>query len=76
MPSFEFVSNVDHVKVRRAIDQVNKDVSTRFDFKGAAARVEIADKILRLYADDDFKLQPVTGIVLAKLARRDENFRA
>jgi hypothetical protein len=76
MPSFDIVSDVNQVEVRNAIDQVNKEVSTRFDFKGSDARVEIGDKILTLYADDEFKLQQVTDIVLAKLAKRGVDTRA
>ncbi len=76
MPSFDIVSDVNQVEVRNAIDQVNKEVSTRFDFKGSDSRVEIGDKILTLYADDEFKLQQVTDIVLAKLAKRGVDTRA
>jgi uncharacterized protein YajQ (UPF0234 family) len=76
MPSFDIVSDVNQVEVRNAIDQVNKEVSTRFDFKGSDSRVEIGDKILTLYADDEFKLQQVTDIVMAKLAKRGVDTRA
>ena len=46
MPSFDIVSEVDKQEVRNAIDQVNKEVGTRFDFKGSDARVEQADYML------------------------------
>ena len=59
MPSFDIVSEVDKQEVRNAIDQVNKEVSTRFDFKGSDARVEQADYKLTVYADDEFKLSQV-----------------
>ena len=75
MPSFDIVSDVDQVEVRNAVDQVNKEVSTRFDFKGSDSRVEIGDKILTLFADDDFKLSQVTDILLAKLAKRGVDTR-
>jgi hypothetical protein len=75
MPSFDIVSEVNQVEVRNAIDQVNKEVSTRFDFKGSDSRVEIGDKLLTLFADDEFKLSQVTDILLAKLAKRGVDIR-
>ena len=56
MPSFDIVSEVNQVELRNALDQTNKEVSNRFDFKGSDARVEHADKVLTVFADDDFKL--------------------
>ncbi len=75
MPSFDIVSEVDRQEVRNAIDQVNKEVSTRFDFKGSDARVEQADYKLTIYADDDFKLGQVLDILMAKLAKRSVDVR-
>jgi len=76
MPSFDIVSEVNQVEVRNAVDQANKELSTRFDFKGSNARVEHADKVLTLFADDDFKLKQVTDIVTGKLTRRGVDIRA
>ncbi|HEV2219290.1 MAG TPA: YajQ family cyclic di-GMP-binding protein [Casimicrobiaceae bacterium] len=76
MPSFDIVSEVNQVEVRNAVDQVNKEVSTRFDFKGSDARVETDDKTLTLYADDDFKLKQVTDILTGKLAKRHVDVRS
>ena len=76
MPSFDIVSEVNQVEVRNAIDQANKELSTRFDFKGSDARVEIGDKELTLYADDDFKLSQVTDIVAGKLTKRGVDIRS
>ena len=76
MPSFDIVSEVNQVEVRNALDQANKELSTRFDFKGSDARAELADKTLTLYADDDFKLKQVTDIVTGKLTRRGVDIRA
>ena len=75
MPSFDIVSEVNQVEIRNALDQANKELSTRFDFKGSDARVEIADKALTLYADD-FKLKQVTDIVTGKLTKRGIDIRA
>jgi len=76
MPSFDIVSEVNQVEVRNAVDQTNKEVSTRFDFKGSDARVETAEGTLTLYADDDFKLAQVTDILTAKLTKRGVDIRA
>ena len=76
MPSFDIVSEVNQVEVRNALDQTNKELGTRFDFKGSDARVELADNALTLHADDDFKLKQVTDILTAKLGKRGVDLRA
>src|SRR5207247_8664889 len=76
MPSFDVVSEVNQVEVNNALDQVNKEVSTRFDFKGSDARVEHKENVLTVFADDDFKLSQVTDILLAKLTKRGVDIRA
>jgi len=76
MPSFDIVSEVNQVEVRNAVDQANREIGTRFDFKGSDARVEYDGKALTLFADDDFKLKQVTDIVVAKLAKRQVDIRA
>jgi hypothetical protein len=70
MPSFDIVSEVDKQEVRNAVDQVNKEVSTRFDFKGGDARVEQADYVLSVFADTEFQLDQVQDILAQKLAKR------
>lgn len=70
MPSFDIVSEVDKQEVRNAVDQVNKEVSTRFDFKGSDARVEQADYVLTVYADTEFQLDQMQDILAQKLAKR------
>jgi uncharacterized protein YajQ (UPF0234 family) len=76
MPSFDIISEVNQVEVRNALDQANKELSTRFDFKGSDARAELADKILTLFADDDFKMKQVIDIVVGKLTKRGVDIRA
>ena len=76
MPSFDIVSEVNQVEVNNAVDQTNKEVSTRFDFKGSDARVEVKDKVLTLHADDDFKLSQVTDILTGKLTKRSVDVRS
>ena len=70
MPSFDIVSEVDKQEVRNAVDQTNKEVSTRFDFKGSESRVEQADYALTVFADDEFKLGQVQDVLTAKLVKR------
>ena len=76
MPSFDIVSEGNQVEVPNALDQANREISTRFDFKGSDARVEYDGKALTLFADDDFKLKQVTDILLGKLAKRQVDIRA
>ena len=78
MPSFDIVSEVNQVEVKNALDQANKEVSTRFDFKGSDARIEYneKEKALTLHADDDFKLSQVTDILTGKLTKRGIDIRS
>lgn len=78
MPSFDIVSEVNHVEVRNAVDQSNKEIANRFDFKGSDARIEISDKdkSLTAYADDEFKLRQVRDVLTGKLAKRGVDIRA
>lgn len=75
MPSFDIVSEVDKQEIRNAVDQLNKEVSTRFDFKGSDARAEQTDYELYLYADDEFKLGQVTDILMTKFTKREIDVR-
>lgn len=77
MPSFDIVSEVNQVEVHNAVDQCNKEVSNRFDFKGSDARVEITEKEKKLavFADDDFKLGQVRDVLTGKLAKRGIDIR-
>jgi hypothetical protein len=77
MPSFDIVSEVNQVEVHNAVDQCNKEITNRFDFKGSDARVEIndKDKILAAFADDDFKLDQLRDVLTGKLAKRGLDVR-
>jgi hypothetical protein len=75
MPSFDIVSEVNQVEVRNALDQCNKEVANRFDFKGSDARVELNDKEFTLYADDEFKLGQVWDVLIGRLAKRGVDVR-
>ena len=75
MPSFDIVSEVDEVEIRNAVEQTNKEVSQRFDFKGSDARVEQAGKVLTVFADTDFQLDQVLDILHAKFGKRNVDVR-
>jgi hypothetical protein len=75
MPSFDIVSQVNQQEVKNAVEQTNKEVSNRFDFKGSDARVEQAEMVLTVYADDEFKLGQVREVMLGKFAKRSVDVR-
>jgi uncharacterized protein YajQ (UPF0234 family) len=76
MPSFDVVSEVNKVELRNALDHANKELATRFDFKGSDARIEQGEGTITLFADDDFKLKQVNDILVAKLAKRQVDTRS
>jgi len=76
MPSFDIVSQVDRQEVKNAVEQTNKEVANRFDFKGSDARVEQNELVLTVYADDDFKLAQVTDVLRGRLAKRNVDARS
>ena len=75
MPSFDVVSEADMIEVRNAVDQSNKEISTRFDFKGSDARVEQKENDLTAFADSDFQLSQVRDVLTNKLAKRKVDVR-
>src|SRR5690349_22813017 len=76
MPSFDIVSQVDRQEVKNAVEQTNKEVANRFDFKGSDARVELNELALTVFADDEFKLGQVTDVLRGRLAKRNVDVRA
>ncbi|MDH5208109.1 MAG: YajQ family cyclic di-GMP-binding protein [Burkholderiaceae bacterium] len=70
MPSFDAVCKPNLVELRNAVDQANKEISNRFDFKGSDARFELKELELTAFADDDFKLGQVRDVLMGKLAKR------
>jgi uncharacterized protein YajQ (UPF0234 family) len=75
MPSFDVVSEADMIEVRNAVDQSNKEISTRFDFKGSDARVEQKENDLTAFADSEFQLTQVKDVLTNKLAKRKVDVR-
>lgn len=70
MPSFDIVSEVDWHEVDNAIDQANREIGNRYDFKGTDARVERAESVVTVHADNEFQVGQAAEILHNKLAKR------
>lgn len=75
MPSFDVVSEANMVEVRNAVDQANKEIGTRFDFRGSDARVEQKEYELTVFADSDFQLGQVKDVLNNKMTKRKVDIR-
>lgn len=75
MPSFDVVCEANTVEVKNATEQANKEISTRFDFKGTDARIEQKDRELTAYADSDFQLGQVRDVLTGKMVKRNVDVR-
>lgn len=74
--SFDIVSKTDYAEVTNAINQTNKEISQRFDFKGSKASVELQDKDLLMAAEDETKLRNMNDILQSKLVKRGISLKA
>ena len=70
MPSFDVVSEIDSHELSNAVDQCNREVSNRFDFKGSNSRVEQTGNILTLIAPAEFQVKQISDILQTKLSKR------
>lgn len=70
MPSFDIVSELDKHEVTNAVDQANREIQTRFDFKGVAARFELNGDNVNMEAEVDFQLQQMLEVLRSKLIAR------
>jgi uncharacterized protein YajQ (UPF0234 family) len=75
MPSFDVVCKPNLVELRNAVEQADREIANRFDFKGSDARFDLKELELTAYADDDFKLGQVRDVLLGKLAKRGVDAR-
>ncbi len=79
MPSFDAVLEPNLVELRNAVEQSNKEIGTRFDFKGSSAHIESVEaakeRSLQLLGDSDFQIGQVKDILLAKLSKRGVDAR-
>jgi len=71
MPSFDVVSEVDQHELSNAVDHTQREIGTRFDFKGTSAKAELSEgKIIMLHADSDFQIQQIHPVLYQKLTAR------
>ena len=75
MPSFDTVLEADFVEVKNAVDQVAREVGTRFDFKGTAASIELKDKDITLIGDAEFQLDQIQDVLRNKLTKQEVDVR-
>ena len=75
MPSFDVVSEANQVEVKNAVDQANKEITTRFDFKGSDARIEQKERELTAYADSEFQLSQLRDVLTTKMTKRNVDVR-
>nr|WP_315261284.1 YajQ family cyclic di-GMP-binding protein [uncultured Duganella sp.] len=75
MPSFDVVLEADMTEVKNAVEQSQKEIGTRFDFKGTGAAVEQKERELTVTADSDFQLQQVREVLIGKLGKRKVDVR-
>ncbi len=75
MPSFDVVSEANQVEVKNAVDQANKEITTRFDFKGSDAHVEQKERELTAYADSEFQLGQLRDVLTTKMTKRNVDVR-
>ena len=75
MPSFDTVLKADAVELRNAVEQTNKEITGRFDFKGSDARVEQKEYELTAFADSEFQLEQVLDVLRNKCAKRNVDVR-
>jgi uncharacterized protein YajQ (UPF0234 family) len=70
MPSFDVVSEVDHHELSNGVDQANREVTTRFDFKGTGSSFELAELLITMNTESEFQLQQMYDILCNKLVKR------
>ena len=75
MPSFDIVCEANMVEVKNAVDQANKEITNRFDFKGTDARFEQKERELTACADSDFQLSQMRDVLTNKMTKRSVDVR-
>jgi uncharacterized protein YajQ (UPF0234 family) len=75
MPSFDVVSEIDKHELTNAVDQANRELGNRFDFKGSNARFELDDGVVTQFAPSDFQLKQMLDILRGRLAARGIDLR-
>jgi uncharacterized protein YajQ (UPF0234 family) len=70
MPSFDIVSEIDLAEVRNAVDNANREITTRFDFRGVEASFELKESIVTMSTDSDFQLKQMLDILRGTCVKR------
>ena len=75
VPSFDIVSRIDLSEVDNALAGINREIATRFDFKGTSASIELKEKDITLIGDSDFQLDQINDILCNKLTKAGVDIR-
>src|SRR6476620_144444 len=75
MPTFDIVSQVNSMEIENAVNQAQKELANRFDFKGSKAEIKLEKNEITLSAEDQFKIKALEEIVVGKLARRQVSLK-
>lgn len=75
MPSFDTVCEANLVKVKNGVENTAKEITTRFDFKGTSAKIEIKDKEITLVGDAEFQLDQIEDVLRNKLTKQEVDVR-
>lgn len=75
MPSFDTVCEANLVKVKNGVENTAKEITTRFDFKGTSAKIEIKDKEITLTGDAEFQLDQIEDVLRNKLTKQEVDVR-
>jgi hypothetical protein len=73
MPSFDVVSEINHHELTNALDQANREISNRFDFKGTNSRIEQTDAVLTIFSPSEFQIKQIHDILTIKMSKRGIN---
>src|SRR6266542_4357031 len=76
MPSFDIVSQVNPLEIENAVNQSQKELANRFDFKGSTAELVLEKNEIKLSAEDQFKIKALVEIVMGKLAKRSISLKS
>ena len=70
MPSFDVVSEIDHHELANAVDQANREVTTRFDFKGSDSSFELKETVITMKTESEFQLDQMLDVLYSKMTKR------
>jgi len=75
MPSFDVVSEIEQQELTNAIDQANREISTRFDFKGTDSKIDLNEWVLTIVSKSEFQIKQINDILKNKLNKRGIDIR-